>query len=364
MKDLTSLDNAVSALFRLSRDAVLGVRSGMIVFANPAAVELFRSVPVGRSAYSLLPGYIFEQDLDCFVCSAELGGCSVSVSVSSVDGLFMITIPQEAPPAGSMNMQILNELRSSVFNLKMASDQIIARASGEADPKLITYASVLYHNYYAMLRLTSNLSAVNELTMGTMPFNPLPTDLGLLCSQLVSSVRYFIRDRGVELDYRSSNDDMVTAVDREKVEQLILNLLSNSLLHTSPGDRISMNLRREGNRLILALDDNGTGIPHEKLAYIFTLQETASPAMVYGTGAGMGLFIARGIARLHGGALLINSREKHGTSVRVMLPVENADGAAYFRDSAAEEPPSGMQGILTELSGVLDSGAYQIRYFD
>jgi hypothetical protein len=362
MKDPTSLDSAVSALFRLSRDAVLGVRNGMIVFANPAAVELFHSVPVGRYAHSLLPGYIFEQDLDCFVCSAELDGRSVSVSVSYVDGLFMITIPQEAPPAGSMNMQILSELRSSVFSLKMASDQIIARVSGELDPKLNTYASVLYHNYYAMLRLTSNLSAVNELTTGTMPFNPIPTDLGLLCSQLVSSVKYFIRDRGVVLEFSSSNDSMVTSVAREKVEQLVLNLLSNSLLHTSPGDRISMHLRREGNRLILAVDDNGTGIPHDKLAYIFTLQETASPAMIYGTGAGMGLFIARGIARLHGGALLINSRECHGTSVRVMLPADNASGVACFRDSSVEEAPSGMQSILTELSGVLDSSSY--RFFD
>jgi hypothetical protein len=365
MQKPKDLDSGLSSLLGLSRDAILGIRDGVVVFSNPAAVEMLGDNLVGRKSVSLLPGNIWDLEMDNLVCSAELGGRTVSVSVSRFDSFYLLSIPREKPVASVVPMAMLSELRSSVYNLKMAADQIIASYSGTPDPKLNTYASILYHNYYSMLRLTGNLASVNALASGSMTFDPAPTDLGLLCSQLVSSVERFIRDRGVELSFHCTAESVIAPLDRDKIEQLILNLLSNSLLHTSPGDKITLDLKRSGNKLMLAMDDSGTGIPQEQLAYVFSIREKCSPNALSrsGAGAGMGLYIARGIAQLHGGTLIIHSREGRGTSVRVDLPVHGST-SSRFRDTVTEYRTGGMLSILTELSGVLSSAVYTQALMD
>ena len=110
-------------------------------------------------------------------------------------------------------------------------------------------------------------------------------------------------------------------------------------------------------KLILSVDDTGEGMDEEAMAYAFSVRDDLSPAGA-ASGAGMGLYIAQGIAHLHGGAIVLLSRPGEGTSVRVTLP---AGGQLRLGD-CAREPARGSELLLRELSGVLSAQAYDVKF--
>ncbi len=341
-------------LFGLSRDAVLGVRGGMVVFANPAAAALFGDC-AGRLGEELLPDYVFAQEDGSFVCTVTLDGRPAVVSGVRRDGLLLLSVPREESGAvPAVSTAVLAELRTTAYNLRMAAELIVGHSSRDA--KLSAYASILSHNYYTMTRLTSNLADIGALANGSMSFHPESLNLSRLCAELMDSVRHFLRDKGVSLRFSDAKEPVCVRADRERLEQLLLNLLSNSLRHTAAGDSVTLSLRRQGARAVLAVSDSGSGIPPAQLAGLFSLRESGPEGV---GGAGMGLYIAQGIARLHGGTVVVQSREGQGTEVRVMLP---ASDSLPLRDATPEAPGAGL--LLMELSTALPHEVYEERYFD
>ena len=144
--------------------------------------------------------------------------------------------------------------------------------------------------------------------------------------------------------------------DRERLEQLLLNLLANSLAHTEKGGEIRVSISCRGEQLILSVDDNGSGMSESDMATLFSVREDPN---LLRSGAGLGLYVSQGIVRAHGGSMLVESRGGQGTRVRVMLP---AAKNLSFRD--ADELPPGPGLILTELSTVLGREYYGKRYRD
>ena len=103
---------------------------------------------------------------------------------------------------------------------------------------------------------------------------------------------------------------------------MLLNLLSNSIIHCPRNGRIYVSLLLTDKNLILSVDDNGDGIKEDELAYAFERYRHETD-FTKPQGAGMGLAVVRGIAELHKGAVIIESRgESMGTSVRVMLSLD------------------------------------------
>ena len=139
------------------------------------------------------------------------------------------------------------------------------------------------------------------------------------------------------------------------MEILLLNLISNSLLHLGEGGKLEVNLARLGERLVLAVNDTGCGMTQDELARLFTGGAS---------GLGLGLRLVRDIAELHGGAFIIEGREGRGASARVMLPANIGSGSGIFRSSSASSGPDSMSTLLVQLSTWLSSGDYDHRLMD
>ena len=248
----------------------------------------------------------------------------------------------------------LSELRTTAYNLHMAAELMTGRYCD--DDKMGTYAAILQHNYYRLLRLTRNLTDANVLLTGELGIQKQGLEFGALCSRLIDSVRFFIRERQVELHFEAKGNGFPVMGERDRLEQLLLNLLSNALLHTPKGGEIRVSLSRRGEQIILSVDDNGSGISESELSTLFAIREET---LLNGDGAGLGLYVSQGIVRAHGGSMLVESRDGKGTRVRVMLP---ASRNLTFRDS--DGYPRGPGLILTELSTVLGRECYDKRYRD
>jgi signal transduction histidine kinase len=126
--------------------------------------------------------------------------------------------------------------------------------------------------------------------------------------------------------------------DESRVKQILVNLLDNAIKYTREGGHVSTSIKAEGGNAVLAVSDNGIGIPSVSLPHIFERFYRAEKARSCGSaGAGLGLPIVQAICRAHGGTISITSTEGEGTCVEVRLPlaesppVRNAQEAEVAR---------------------------------
>ncbi|MBQ3424490.1 MAG: PAS domain-containing protein [Clostridia bacterium] len=338
----------LEALFRHSPDAVCAVRRGAVVYANAAAERLFGRDVTGESAADLFPGVDLSAPVLAAALTAEGRGRILTAAVWEDLTVYTLRDGERAapiPPAA------LSRMRTAAANLRLSLDHLVDPEA--EDP----YIAALFHSYYSLLHVTEQLADMNALAAGELAAVMKPLPLDALLSELTDSVSLFTAGRGVSIRCRIEDAPCCVTGDRERLEQLVLILLSNSLKRTPPGGGIVLSLRRSGRMFLLSAEDDGPGLSQAELADAFRPGGETDPAAAL-SGSGLGLYLAQGIARLHGGALVIESREGQGARVSVSLP-ESPNLCLY--DSAAAPGP---RRILTELCDILPGSVYLPRYLD
>jgi two-component system sensor histidine kinase VicK len=115
--------------------------------------------------------------------------------------------------------------------------------------------------------------------------------------------------------------------DKDQLEQVLLNVLSNAIKYTEPGGRIDIDLRLEGSQVNTTIKDNGVGIPEEDVSRVFErffrVDKARSRAM---GGTGLGLAISKQIVENHEGKILLDSKEGKGTTVTLQFPLVSHRG--------------------------------------
>ena len=141
----------------------------------------------------------------------------------------------------------------------------------------------------------------------------------------------------------------------------MLNLISNCIVHAKGCTRVRLSLMETRENLILSVDDNGCGISPEQLGTVFDRYCHGFDTGSLCAGAGLGLTVARSVAQLHKGTLLLESRQGRGTTVRVSLSRRLSADRLCGGQSAWEND---MQGILTALADSLPDDCYTENYLD
>jgi len=363
-KSMTDTTEKMRALFALNKEPVLGIHKGRIVFCNNAAIRFFGNDLENLSAPLIVPEHILSEKANSFISSGLFKGKPATASITHFDELLIISLTPaegEKKPARFVPQSLVNSLRSSAATMKISADQILNRLDTSSDPKLKKYAAMMYHSYFTMLRLTINLETVNGISDGSLTFAPRIWDMVQLCSDLVSTISHMLKGSGLNISFASKESELNAYVDIKRIEQLILNLITNSLLHTKDGDTIVLSLKKSGDSVIISVDDTGSGIPPRILSTIFSRFDDNITLAELAEGSGLGLNIAKGIAEQHGGALMIESREGSGTTVRVMFPANIPEKHSLHSPPA---PMDGMNDVLRELSTALSYEQYQAKYLD
>jgi len=105
------------------------------------------------------------------------------------------------------------------------------------------------------------------------------------------------------------------------LKQLLINLITNSINYSDEGCMIDINIRRDGERLLMDISDSGWGIPQDDIPHL-TKKFYRGRHGIRTKGTGLGLALCKEIARLHGGDISIKSRLGRGTTVTVDIPFE------------------------------------------
>ena len=354
----------LSRLFSCAQQPVLGTDGARILFSNPRAAAAFGFDPTGREVQELIPPEVFGCEAESYVCAVRLCGRAASVSVSKQAEitLLFVRFTEETQPAMYLTRGFFSNLRNSMTGLKLAVDRCCRTDAAESENRE-KYIAVLYHYYYSLLRSVTQLDSADQLERGEMLFTPVRTELVALCADIADTVAVLCAERGTAVQFTTAEGELYAVVDPDRIEQLLLNLISNSLQHTKPGGKITITLGQSGSRITLSVDDDGDGIPPENLPDAFSFPADPEEPGAAGGGLGLGLYIASGIAQLHGGVLLIESRTDRGTRVRVMLPADG-EPAPKFKTPETAYRVEGAGKVLTALADALPSACYGPKYED
>jgi len=354
-------------LLEVGREAAVVVREDRVYGMNMPAEQLFAGkLRVSVPAAEIFPAELLENPAERFSGACKLLGVDCELSALRLgDSLVLVIAPAEEKQSALIRLSdnLMEGLHSAMGTLRMAADQLILRKKPMEPDKRRAYAGAFYQNYYQLLRLTGNLTALGGLLAGSYPLVPRLEDLYTLCEDAVSSARPLLPQPGPRLVFEAGPGDYLLHVDRNLVERMLLNLIANSLEHTGPEGEVRVSLKRTAAGVILAVDDNGEGMAQETYAHVLRAYEREPGDLSDLNAAGLGLSIVSGIARLHGGTMVLESREGKGTSVRVTLP-ERTDLPDKFRSTLMPYRDTGMQMILTELSGLLPGEVYSEKFFD
>lgn len=351
-------------LFLLSRDAILGVEDGTVVFANATADRFWGKSVEKAQVSDLFPSHISLETADHSICSTRINQQPVSVSIVRWESLTLICV---TPLSGDEHviidfLPVVASLNSSMHNLRAAAEWLLDTVDLSSERANFT-AAIMTRSYFVILRTLHNISTLQQLADGTIAFDPVWSDLSVFLGDLLHSVEALVSRMGMNVVFRQSGKDFSACIDEKLMEQLVLNLLSNCLLHMEKGNTVTVTLTSESERILLSVDDNGSGMDEETIGGLFKSAVRETPLSAFTSGAGLGLYIVRGIVDRHGGTILVESRAGEGTSIRIMLP-KGEPTSPRFSSAQSVYQNRNMDSILRELSGVLGHAFYQRNYLD
>ena len=173
-----------------------------------------------------------------------------------------------------------------------------------------------------VLRLVDDLVGYSKLETGRLRLDVGDVLVRDAVSALASLIRPQAAVKGIEIVVHDSDAEIVARADEERFRQIVLNLLTNAIKFTPRGGHVSMSYRANDTDVLIAIRDDGIGIPAEKLDVVFEpyVQLDASGGNEQ-MGSGLGLAISRDLARAMGGDLIATSSANEGTVFTVRLPL-------------------------------------------
>jgi signal transduction histidine kinase len=228
---------------------------------------------------------------------------------------------------------LAHELRNPLAPLTAAS-QLIAKEP-ERTEQVRQLAGMMLQQIDQLVRLIDDLADVSRIASGKLTLKSEPIEVDEFLKAAVDQSRPMIDAQQHTLSIAAAAEPLVIQGDKVRLAQCISNLLINAAKYTPAGGRIDLVARREGGEVMIAVRDNGIGIPPEMQARIFELfaQVDSSTTRTCG-GLGIGLAIVKRLIELHGGTIrALSEGVGKGSQFIVRLPLA---GAAALKPSEAD----------------------------
>ncbi len=194
------------------------------------------------------------------------------------------------------------------------------------DNSLQPTVDIIERNGNRLLKLINQLLDLSKIESGRVALKASLIDVVPLLKGWVTSFSSLAETKDIKLDFNAEKDSCFVYIDHEKMEEVIINLLSNAFKYTANGGQIVVAIREkrknEKEYLGISVSDTGTGIPEQEIEHIFDRFYQASNADAEDvTGTGIGLSLIKELVELHKGTVHVKSAMDKGSTFEVLLPL-------------------------------------------
>lgn len=178
-------------------------------------------------------------------------------------------------------------------------------------------------NCYRLTRLVNNIIDLSKIETGYIRMNIRNEDIVNIVKCIVDSVIEYVRSKKINISFETDVEELYIACDSEKIERVVLNLISNAIKFTPTGGNITVRIQCGNETVEISVIDNGIGIEEKYLNEIFNRFGQVDKSLSRNAeGSGLGLHLVKSIIEMHGGKVSVESKVGNGSMFKVELPVE------------------------------------------
>ena len=182
------------------------------------------------------------------------------------------------------------------------------------------YTKTVKQNSYRLKRLLNNIEEISEIESGIYYRNYKTYDIVNYLVKLIDLCSEYTKKKDIDINFESSKREVLLYMDKDKIEKIILNILSNAIKFTEKEGKIKVLLTVTKKDVIIAIKDNGSGIPSNKIDFIFENFEQVNRSLSRtAEGTGVGLYLVKKLAQLHHAKIRVNSKIGYGSKFEIIL---------------------------------------------
>jgi len=215
-----------------------------------------------------------------------------------------------------MIADVSHELRTPLAAVRSALEGL---RDGLIEPTPDTLAA-LHDKILLTTRLVRDLHQLSLADAGRLSIHPYPCHVGELVESIVETIGVQLEDSNVRLDRKIPIGLPPIVVDRQRIEQVLLNLLANAIRHTPESGMISIAATSRDEGVLVSVCDSGPGLTEDDLRHVFDRFYRADDARTSDGGAGLGLSIAKALVDAHGGRIWAENATAGGACFHILLP--------------------------------------------
>ena len=353
-------ENEYKELIKVLPEAILILENEKIVYMNQYGLDFFEINSIKEMSIEKLNNVFYNplnyeqsenisdyQELEFTNKNGEIRNVEVRI-LRNIEGKIVIVITDITERFISYENSERERLKNEFFgnlshefktpiNLLLSTAQLLEvhKSKGTADKVMSETIDIIKQNSYRLLRLVDNLIESTKIDTGSAEMNFLNYDIVQVTEDLVDSCISYANNYKIKITFDTEVEELKVALDIDKYEKIILNLISNAIKYNKENGEIFVNLLVRDENVVIEVIDTGIGIAQEKIKYIFQRFMQINKSFIRDVeGSGIGLYMVKSLVELHKGKIEVESVEGEGSKFTVTLPkvvVENKDDVVYSK---------------------------------
>jgi two-component system, NtrC family, sensor histidine kinase KinB len=234
----------------------------------------------------------------------------------------------------SMLSVVSHELKTPLTSIRMGVHLLLEERIGSLTPQQTELMLAVREDSDRLNQIVENLLDMGRIESGRALMDLQPERPERLIAKAVERMSSAFQDRGIDLISDISQDLPAVLADAPRIELVFVNLLNNALRFTPAGGHVRVSAAGDKDAVQFTVEDTGPGIPAQYQDRIFE-RFFRAPGQSKGSGAGLGLAIAKEILAAHDGSIRVESSEGHGSKFTFTLPL--ADAASLINHETNQE---------------------------
>ncbi|MBZ9633875.1 sensor histidine kinase [Clostridium sp. FP1] len=219
--------------------------------------------------------------------------------------------------------------------------------------KLKKYMNISKQNCFRLVKLINNLIDINKFDSGFMHMEYKNYNIVSVVENITLSIAEYVESKGIQLIFDTEIEERIVSCDAEKLERVMLNLLSNSIKFTKCGGTIMVSIYDKVESILISVKDTGIGIPIDMKEKVFDrFTQVDSTLRREAEGSGIGLSLVKAIVELHKGTINLESSVGIGSEFIIEFPVVVVEEQSYVREEVAASIHSNVERINIEFSDI------------